>query len=373
MGIITELSVLIDKSLTNYQALVFAAAAQPVLSLLNAVAIVGLFFIAIDHLIQFRNINYSVYLQWFLRYILINTFAIFWVNFEGIYGILNDVPGDYAAIMLKSIATKIVTTTDREVLDPARITDVYSAMDEFSHAIIYLANRDYLSQLSIWNVGKSLRNIFMGGGIVVIGAFFTAASAIIVLLAKVGLAVAISIAPLAIVMLMLPQTKQYFESWMRFTVGFAIIPLLNTALMSILLYVASEILRTTVKGSFAFIFVMIAATVLLYMIPTMASTLASASVAAVGAGALGTAISSVTSTYSNVKGAGRRLEDVARVASSAREAGASRKGAAWAGINAMRQSSNLRKQRRDERLARRIIEPERRGNAARSSPNESSR
>ncbi|WP_371827299.1 hypothetical protein [Bradyrhizobium sp. 184] len=36
----------------------------------------------------------------------------------------------------------------------------------------------------------------------------------------------------------MPQTKQHFESWTCFTVGYSVIPLLTTALMAMVLHIA---------------------------------------------------------------------------------------------------------------------------------------
>ena len=44
-------------------------------------------------------------------------------------------------------------------------------------------------------------------------------------LGKVGLAMAVSLAPVFIPTLMFKATGNLFESWVRFTIGFALIPL----------------------------------------------------------------------------------------------------------------------------------------------------
>ncbi|TIL22207.1 MAG: type IV secretion system protein [Mesorhizobium sp.] len=351
MRVIAKIAHIIDTTLVDYVQKVFESTAGPIRTLLIAIALVALLVIALNHIIQFQTVNYSIYLQWGLRYILVYSFATMWVNFQGIYTMLIEVPGDYVALMLKGVALTIESRNPR-ILDPARIKDVYSAMDEFTHATFQIGLDHLMPNVSIWKPAKLLREFFFGALFLVVGLFFTAGSAIVVLVGKIGLAVSISLAPLAIIMLMMPQTKQYFESWTRFTVGFAVIPLLTGALMTVVLYVAGEIYAPSTNYNLEFALIMIAATVLLYMIPTMASTLASASVAAVGAGAAASmAIAAGKKSYSGAQ----RLEDGARVASTARAAGASPGEAARSAISAMRQSTQMRKQRRDERLARGMV------------------
>lgn len=352
MGVISNITRTLDKTLVDYAQVVFQGVAEPIRELLGAMALVSLLLIAVNHIIQFRTINYSMYLHWALRYILIYSFATMWVNFEGVYSILIDLPNNYASIMMHAAKVPI-KNVDPALLDPERISDTPSAMDEFAHAVMYLSGK-YIEDFSIWHVGKSFRNVFIGVLFLIVGGFFTSACAIIVMIAKIGFAVSISLAPLAIIMLMMPQTSQYFESWTRFTIGFVVLPLLTATLMAIVLYIAAEVYVASRGNDFAFIFIMMAATVLLFMIPTMASSLASVSVAAVGAGAVSAATSMAKSAAMRVHGGSQRLRDGVSVASAAREAGASPAPAAWAGISAMRQSAYIRQQRRDERLARRM-------------------
>ncbi|MER9255919.1 type IV secretion system protein [Mesorhizobium sp. M0598] len=354
MRVIATSAHIIDTTLVDYVQKVFESTAGPIRTLLIAIALVALLFIALNAIIQFQAVNYSIYLQWGLRYILVYSFATMWVNFQGIYTMLTEVPGDYVALMVKSVALTIEARNPR-ILDPALIKDVYSAMDEFSHATVQIGLDHLTPNVSIWKPAKLLREFFFGALFLVIGLFFTAGSAIVVLVGKIGLAVSISLAPLAIIMLMMPQTKQHFESWTRFTVGFAVIPLLTGALMTVVLYVAGEIYAASTKYNLEFALIMIAATVLLYMIPTMASTLASASVAAVGPGAAASIASMAIAAGKKSYSGAQRLEDGARVANAARAAGASPGKAARSAINAMRQSTQMRKQRRDERLARGMV------------------
>lgn len=366
MGLIGRIGTTIDTTLVDYAQTIFDGVAGPMRTLLASVALIGLIFIAVNQITQFRAINYSVYLHWAFRYILIYTFATMWVNFAGIYNIFMQVPNDYASLLLKAVALHVSmngSAIGTNMFDPGQIHDIYSSMDEFGHVIIWIA-WDFLRDTTFSDIGMSLRNIFLGALILAIGGIFLAAGAIIILVGRVGFAVAISLAPLAIVMLMVDQTKHHFESWMRFTLGFAIIPLLTAALMALILYVAGEILRTSgythndKDKIFYFIFIMIAALVLMFQLPTMASTLSSASVAAVGAGAAFAAKSMITrnamSMFTQTRSAGRRVRDAAGAANGARKAGGSKQDIGKSLISAFRQSAATRAGRRDRRLEGRI-------------------
>ncbi|MEI9402054.1 type IV secretion system protein [Mesorhizobium argentiipisi] len=339
MGLISTLAATIDGALVDYVQAVFGEVAHPIRILLNSTALIALLFIAVNHIMEFRPINYSIYLLWGVRYILIYSFATLWVNFHGIYTILVDVPGEYTALMMRAAASPSDVGGGP---NSSKLINTYSAMDQFSKAILQ-TGEDRISNTSVWNIGKSVRNVALGALIMVVGAVFTAASALCVLISKVGFAVAISLAPLAITMLMMPQTRQYFESWTRFTIGFALIPLLTTALMALVLRVFANMPKT-VGGEFGFIFIMIGVSALMTMIPTMASTLASASVAAVGSEALG--------KIKREPNGGKRRSTDRMEANTARGAGALSGGGASSAVRSMHQSAHFRKQRLNDRLAR---------------------
>lgn len=351
MGLISKIAQIIDTTLVDYAQTVFQAVTDPIRALLGAVALIALLFIALNHLVHFTSVNYSTYLQWGVRYTLIYSFATMWANFKGIYVIVTEVPSDYGALMVRGVVASLKTNAAGG-LNPANIVDTYSAMDETAHAALQIAN-DFFSNLSIFKVGKALRGVFFGAFTLIVTGLFVAACVIIVLVGKLGLAVAVSLAPLAITMLMMPQTKQYFESWTRFTVGYSVIPLLTTALMAIVLHIALEI-RATTSNPFAFIFVMMAATILLFQIPTMASTLASASVAAVGAGAAVAAASMAKRGMMGFYVNAQRLQGAATLSTAAARASPAQ--AASPAINAMRQSACMRQRNWDERVARRTAE-----------------
>ncbi|WP_247808756.1 MULTISPECIES: hypothetical protein [unclassified Bradyrhizobium] len=99
-------------------------------------------------------------------------------------------------------------------------------------------------------------------------------------------------------------------------------------------------------------FIMMAATILLFQIPTMASTLAGASVAAVGAGAAVAAASIAKREMMRCHVNAQGLRDTV-TAAAARVSPAK---AALPAINAMRQSAGMRQRRQDERVARRTAE-----------------
>ncbi|NEK39669.1 conjugal transfer protein [Rhizobium leguminosarum] len=308
MGIIQSIGTQIDVATVDYLQAVFTAVADPVRKLTESIGLVTLLFIALNHVLQIQNINYSTYLSWAVTHILVVSFATLWSNFSPVYDALTGVTQGYSNLVVEAVA-KDIETLRADILDPANISGAgeaktYAAMDEFGHAIIWIA-RDFFRDTSILHLGKTLRNIFLGGFVFIVGGIFIASCAVIVLTAKAGFIVALSMAPLGIMMLLWERTRQYFQNWVSLVIGFAIIPLLLGCLMAIVLYFAGHLLATSGASSsdkdkyFAFVFFMIAVIVLLFQIPTMAHTLASAGVTVGGA----SVARSLTSATGRISGA----------------------------------------------------------------------
>lgn len=293
MGLIQTIGTQIDESTVGYLQAVFDGVAGPVQTLMVAIGVTTLLFIALNHIVQAQNIHYSRYLNWAITYILVVSFATVWSNFSAIYDALTGITQGYSNLVVEAVA-KDIETLRSDILNPANISGAgdaktYAALDEFGHAIVWIAG-DFFRDTSIFDLGKTFRNIFAGLFVLIVGGIFIAAATVMVLIAKVGMILGISLAPLGIMMFMWEKTRHYFQGWVSLLIGFSVIPLLLGCLMAIVLYFAGHILATSGASSldkdkfFGFIFVMIAALVLLFHIPTMAQTIASASVTVGGAG-----------------------------------------------------------------------------------------
>jgi type IV secretory pathway VirB6-like protein len=345
----------VDKVMLNYLQTVFGYVAAPLGILMKSVGLVALLFIAVNHVLQMKQISYTDYLMWGIRYLLITMFALVWGNFNSIYLVITKTPGDYSALLVKAVAFKFLTHRT-DILDVSKITDEYRAMDAFTYTLFWMA-RDFFRDTSIWDVPISLKNIGLGILMGIIGAIWTAVCAIVVMISKIGLMMALGLAPLAICMLMLEQTRQYFEAWSRFVLSFLVIPLLLSSLTSIVLYVASALLVASKAGSanketyLMFAVIMIAAFVLLWKLPEMGQAISGSAVGAAGVGVARAMPGRAGRAAGMARSGGRRLRDGAQVANAARKSGASPGAIVLSTISGMRQSAIARQNRRDDRLA----------------------
>lgn len=363
---------LMEDLMEPFLATVFGYVAGPMALVMQTVALVAVLFIAVNQIFQFTNISMSQYMFWGIRYVLISTFAFVWGNFEPIYDLLKEIPNDYSALMTESIIMRFAIHR-QDILDPTGINDAYDALDAISGTLFWMAE-DFFRDTA-WNAwGMSLKNIGLGILFGILGGIWTAISAIIMMIAKLGLIMSIALAPLAICMLMMEQTRKYFESWTQLVLSFLVIPLLLATLANVLLFAACEILIKTDAGSdnketyLIFAVIVVASFVLLWRLPEMGQTISGSAAGSAGMNGLrkyskqamgaawkapGTVGHYAKAGAGKVFHGGQRLRDAAHVAAASRRSGAGWGRTAWGTINAMRQSSYARQTRRDNRLAAR--------------------
>ncbi|MGO6747980.1 type IV secretion system protein [Rhizobium ruizarguesonis] len=365
MSIVVDISNQIDAIIASYAQNIFVTTAVAMKGLLQITATFALVLMAVNHVIQFRAINYGQYFHWALRYILIYVFLDVWENFNLIYGALRNLQNDYSLLLIKGAVRAAGTLPSGELFDASTITDANQAADAFTSAMSKISQIYFLfaNLAGITHLGQCLLDGLAGVFIFLLGIVFTAISLVILVFAKIGSAVALSLAPLALVLLMLEQTRNYFESWVKFLVGFLIIPLLTSSLMSLMVFtaikVADQIRNDPSMSPSVFlplVMLTLGALVFLSQIPTMAHTLSSSSVATVGASlASGRAVmNGARSAGSSAFGSARRIRDGIGIAKTARQNGASGTRTAWAVFNGLRQSAITRAGRRDGRLADRM-------------------
>jgi len=191
----------IDSAIANYAQTVFTGFAGPVTTMIQASGILGLALIAANALFQFTPVRMSNYTTWGVRYVIILSVATTWSQFEPIYNILTNTPGSIGAALLGATgAPNLNLALDQMV------TEIFNFSDRANEA-------------SGW-LGISLTSVVL----IVLGSLMACVAILVSALAKVGLAMAISFAPIFIACLMFTATRSLFESWARFTIGFALIP-----------------------------------------------------------------------------------------------------------------------------------------------------
>lgn len=247
---------LIDTAISGYAQSVFSGFAGPVTTMIQAGGLVGLALVAANALFQFVPIRMSSYITWGFRYVMVLSIATTWSQFEPIYNILTNTPG--------AIGAELISATNSPNLN--------SALDQMVTEIFNFSDR--ANEESGW-LGISLTAVVL----IILGALMACVAILVSALAKVGLAMSISFAPIFIACLLFSATRSLFESWTRFTIGFALIPLVLAGVMGAVIGVGQNLINDVTNASemsqaAGFIIVIFAAIFMMFNIPSLVTGLA---------------------------------------------------------------------------------------------------
>jgi len=324
----------LDIAITGYAENSFAAFAGPIATVCQLMGVVGVAFIALNALTQWVPIRVSEYVKWGMRYVIVTAVATSWAQFRPIYEIVTNTPGAIGAELMGIVgAPNLNTAFD------AMITTLF----DFSDALA-----DEASMFSI-----SMASIIVW----IIGGLMAAAAIIVVALGKIGLAMAIALAPIFIPALMFRATSNLFESWVRFTIGFALIPLVMAGVVGAVVGIGEGMVgdaasATDLEDAAGFLIVGVGAVFLTLQVPTLVNGLsgtitATANGVAMALGGAGFAQATVGMTASGMRDAYRTASPAMRGEAEAWSAGAR---AAAAGGNAAEARSAERQRQKAHRL-----------------------
>ena len=246
----------LDGAIASYAQSSFSAFAGPIAAVCQAMGLVGLAFIALNALTQWVPIRVSEYLKWGIRYVVITAVATSWAQFGPIYNIVTNVPGELGAKLMGIVSAPNLNTAFDQMI---------STMFEFS---------DKLADEASIIFGISMASIVVW----IIGSLMAAAAIIVIALGKIGLGMAIALAPIFIPALMFRATSNLFESWVRFTLGFALIPLVMAGVVGAIVGIGQGLMgtattATNLEGAAGFIIVGVGAVFLTAMVPTLVNGL----------------------------------------------------------------------------------------------------
>lgn len=293
---------LIDSAIASYAQNVFVNFGSSVSLMLQAMGLVGLAFIAINSLYQVVPIRLSEYLKWSVRYVVIFAVATSWSQFLPFYKIVTDTPS--------AIGAQLLSVTDAPDLNTA-LDKMVTGLFDFSET----------TQKEASLFGISLTAVLIWA----VGALLACATIIVTGLGKIGLAMAVSLAPVFIPALMFNATRNLFEGWVKFVLGFALIPVVSAGVMGAIVGIGQGLVSqaggaTTLNQAAGFLIVGLAAVFLMMKVPDMVGGLAGTIVAAANG------INEMRQAGGTAQNVGRRATESAapRVAQAASAVGAAR-------------------------------------------------
>lgn len=210
---------------------------------------IALLIILANGALQYVPVGIGSIAAWAARFVMIGFFALSWTNFQYAYDLFVKTPDAIGAAFLQG--DTIGVGIDK------MIEGAWTSAEESD------------SWFDVNLTGLLLRaiSVLLGGiAVLVIGA------------AKLGMAVAIGLAPIFVTALMFRATAQMFATWVRFTLGFGMVLVLVPGLMSVILTIADSAL-IAVSGADELadfgplLIVMFTSIFMLYKIPDLATSL----------------------------------------------------------------------------------------------------
>ena len=256
--------------------------------------VVGLAFIALNALTQWVPIRVGEYIKWGVRYVIITSVATSWAQFAPIYNIVTNTPGELGATLWGLSVHRISTVHSTN--DPTQLFEFSDALaDEAAMFSISMAS------IVVW----------------IIGGLMAAAAIIVIALGKIGLGMAIALAPIFIAALMFKATSNLFESWVRFTIGFAIIPLVMAGVVGAIVGIGQGMIgeaagATDLEDAAGFLIVGVGAIFMTLSVPTLVNGLsgtitATANGVAMAMGAAGMGVASTAAGIASMRAAQKAI------------------------------------------------------------------
>lgn len=149
-----------------------------------------------------------------------------------VYNLTTDLPSDIAGLLIQNVDG---ATTTSVATDESGANEVLSRFYDRSMAI---------SEKILEGAGWTKWGLYFYGILIWIGTLaFTGFAAMLIILAKLAVAVLLAIGPLFILLLIFSNAKALFEGWLRTLLNYAIIPVFVYALLALMLAVAEWPLR----------------------------------------------------------------------------------------------------------------------------------
>jgi type IV secretion system protein VirB6 len=251
----------IDASVAIYAQSVFVDFGGPVSTTIRLGGLVALALLALNVIMQWAPLRVTDFVKWSVRYLIILALATSWSQFLPFYDMLTNVPSSIGAALL----------------DVASAPTLNEALDQMVTSIFDFSDRaaDESGFFSI-----SLLSIVLA----IVGSLMACVAILVAAIAKIGLAMAVSLAPLFIASLLFRGTSDLFTSWTKFTLGFAMIPIVLAGIMGAIVGIGGAMIveidsAVTLTDAAGFLIVAMAAIFLMSQVPTMVNGLAGTMVA----------------------------------------------------------------------------------------------
>ena len=211
----------IDAAVASNTQTVFGALHGEVGPVIAGAGVLGVAWIGVSGLLSARPAPVSAYALWILRYAVIAGVVLAWEFFEPVYHILTTVPAGIGGTMLGQPGDTVWGKADG-------ILDIFERPGEecgLLEGTLTACIRDV--------IGFVVYVLFATVIILIVGG------------AKIGLAFAIGLAPVFVACAMFRATGTLFATWSKWTLGFALTPMLAVGLAGLVIGIATDAIDET--------------------------------------------------------------------------------------------------------------------------------
>lgn len=258
----------------------YGALAGDVGTLLAILGGISFLLLTINMIIQVVPIGIGGFTIWAAKFILITAAASSWAFFEPIYDSIINLADGGSALLLggETLTGGLQNTSDQ-----------------------LWSNYDTLSAAAGFNVGLHLTALI----IALVAIALTCAAVVVIGISKMGLALALGLAPLFIMSLMFRATSDLFGAWTKVTLSFALTIILTSGIVAIVTSLLSNAAsQAAIAVSLQDMLVVIVTAVSVTYIMVQAPSYAMALAGSIAAGGIST-IAAATGTASAVTSAAR--------------------------------------------------------------------
>ena len=262
MAIILDIMNRIDGTVSGVAAPVFAELQTQIAPIVGIGSTLIIALLGINIATQTVPLTVRTFLDICIRIVLVTLF----LNYSNIsvpYEALTNAPSEFGAKVLNAMSGGAAGS-------------LYEGVDDLFVSALEVG--DSISQEAGWLAG-ALVSIF----VFVIAASMAAVTIVVLGGAKIGIAILLFIAPIAVICTLFKQSAPIFEAWVKLAIGFSFVPLLVAAMAGFVLAAADAVSgdiagAETLSDIISFIVVMIIGAGLMLAVPSLAQSLAATSI-----------------------------------------------------------------------------------------------
>lgn len=199
----------IDGRIGNFAQDTFAALAADLSALVVICGVLGFLLLTINILIGIVPAQPAAYFAWAVRFVLVTAASTSWAFFLPIYNILTGLGDGIAGLLLggEELAAGLQETTDQ-----------------------LWKNYNLLVDIAGWDLGLNMTALCVG----LLSIALTVAAILVIGGTKIGLAVAIGLAPIFLFSLLFKATHDLFVSWSKWVLTFVMTLIISAGIIAIL-------------------------------------------------------------------------------------------------------------------------------------------